>query len=136
MPNSMLVTCDLRVLCSMLHGGLPSLRARLPLTQQARGHRLHAAAADTVATQLEAAPTEQRQQTAQPKQQKQQQNSAKGGGSSEAGRITPKSEDFGRLVVRGLACKARPDSACQTVVAASVVLQHVKAACTCGPLLP
>jgi len=84
--------------CRVLHEGLPSLRARLPLSQQACSRRLHAAAADTAVTQLDAAPSEQQQQQQQqPKQQKQKQQQQGGkGGSSDAGRITPKSEDFGR----------------------------------------
>ena len=83
--------------CRVLHEGLPSLRARVPLSQQPRGRRLHAAAADTAVTQLDAAPSEQqRQPQLQPKQQKQKQQQGGKGGSSDAGRITPKSEDFGR----------------------------------------
>ena len=84
--------------CRVLHEGLPSLRARLPLTQQARDRRLHAAAADAAVSQLDAAPSEQqqRQPEPQPKEQKQKQQQGGKGGSSDSGRITPKSEDFGR----------------------------------------
>ena len=89
----------MHMLRRVLHGSLPSLCAGPPVLH-ARCQRLHAAAADTVLTQLEtAASKQQQQQQAQPKQprqRKQQQQQGAKGSSSDTRRITPKSEDFSR----------------------------------------